>query len=550
MRALEHLPVARDEHGGDLRARGSLARDGDARVGAALPDARLVPSRSGRRPRPDRRLRLERVRASGRSTRGTSQTGTRRQVTDHPVGLDRRVPTLDGEGVALVPGRERRRVRAAGSCSRSTAASTEPVPRRHPARLERGARAGARASSPRRSQRPRRLRRLRLARRRRRRTSVYRSTESVRLGSVDEGGFLRGALSADGSLLCLEHAEHGDLIHPALRVIDPRTGDTVGEQLDEGMSLIAQLLVAGPGRPAARVRARARRRRAARRSGISRPASGATSSSTSTGAVFVADWWPDALGAPAREPLRGPRPTVPLRARDRRARRRSPTEPGFVWKARVRPDGRVWLLHEQGHRQRLVLDDTGDGDPVARRRALRPARPYESWHFENPHGQRVHGFFVTPDDSGGPFPVLMFVHGGPTWLDLDRWQPEVQAYVDAGFAVGTGQLPRLDRLRPRVARHADREHRRAGARGRERGARATSSPAASPIPSARSSAATRGAATSRCSSSGKHPELWTCGIAGVPVGDYEDGIRGALAAPAGVRPRAARRARRRRTCRS
>jgi dipeptidyl aminopeptidase/acylaminoacyl peptidase len=30
----------------------------------------------------------------------------------------------------------------------------------------------------------------------------------------------------------------------------------------------------------------------------------------------------------------------------------------------------------------------------------------------------------------------MFVHGGPTWLDLDRWQPEVQAYVDAGFAVG------------------------------------------------------------------------------------------------------------------
>ena len=30
----------------------------------------------------------------------------------------------------------------------------------------------------------------------------------------------------------------------------------------------------------------------------------------------------------------------------------------------------------------------------------------------------------------------MFVHGGPTSLDLDRWQPEVQAYVDAGFAVG------------------------------------------------------------------------------------------------------------------
>ena len=32
--------------------------------------------------------------------------------------------------------------------------------------------------------------------------------------------------------------------------------------------------------------------------------------------------------------------------------------------------------------------------------------------------------------------MMMLVHGGPTWLDTDRWSPEVQAYVDAGFAVG------------------------------------------------------------------------------------------------------------------
>src|SRR5207244_11541115 len=110
--------------------------------------------------------------------------------------------------------------------------------------------------------------------------------------------------------------------------------------------------------------------------------------------------------------------------------------PGVIWKARVRPGGQVWFLHEQGDRQRRVLDDTGatvlplHGEPSP------PARPYQSWHFANPHGQRVHGFFVTPDDSGGPFPVMMFVHGGPTWLDMDRWQPEVQAFVDVGFAVG------------------------------------------------------------------------------------------------------------------
>ena len=80
----------------------------------------------------------------------------------------------------------------------------------------------------------------------------------MRLGSVDDGGFLRGALSADGALLCLEHAEHGDLIHPALRVVDPRTGATVGELLDEGMSLAAKCWspVAGDQRLAFDARAR------------------------------------------------------------------------------------------------------------------------------------------------------------------------------------------------------------------------------------------------------------------------------------------------------
>jgi dipeptidyl aminopeptidase/acylaminoacyl peptidase len=31
----------------------------------------------------------------------------------------------------------------------------------------------------------------------------------------------------------------------------------------------------------------------------------------------------------------------------------------------------------------------------------------------------------------------MLVHGGPTWLDSDRWDPLVQAFVDHGYVVGT-----------------------------------------------------------------------------------------------------------------
>jgi len=348
---------------------------------------------------------------------------------------------------------------------------------------------------------------------------VYRSTESVRLGSVDEGGLLRGALSADGALLCLEHAEHGDLIHPALRVIDPRTGETVGEQLDEGRSLVAKCW--SPVQGDVRL-AFDNERTGEERPGIWDLASGerADLELDLEGAVFASDWWPDASALLLVNRFEG---------RDRLYRydlaggSLEPvwSEPGFVWKARVRPDGEVWLLHEQGHRQRVILDAAGEEIMSVGARA--PAgRPYESWHFENPHGQRVHGFFVTPDDSGGPFPALMFVHGGPTSLDLDRWQPEIQAYIDLGFAVGLvnyrgsigygrewrdtliGDIggPELEDVNAGLQDLVDRgiaDPTRAVIAGWSWGGYVT------------------------LLELGKHPELWACGMAGVPIGDYEDG---------------------------
>jgi dipeptidyl aminopeptidase/acylaminoacyl peptidase len=152
------------------------------------------------------------------------------------------------------------------------------------------------------------------------------------------------------------------------------------------------------------------------------------------GAVTAADWWPDASALLLLNIVEG-RSYVYRYDVASGALEQIATEPGFVWRARVRPDGRIWLLHEQGRRRRLVLDDSR-AEVVTMDGSAPEGRPYESWHFENEHGQGVHGFFVTPDDSGGPFPVLMFVHGGPTWFDLDRWEPEVQAYVDLGFVVG------------------------------------------------------------------------------------------------------------------
>jgi dipeptidyl aminopeptidase/acylaminoacyl peptidase len=60
---------------------------------------------------------------------------------------------------------------------------------------------------------------------------------------------------------------------------------------------------------------------------------------------------------------------------------------------------------------------------------------YQSWTFANRHGDRVHGFLATPQGDG-PFPTVLLVHGGPHWRDADAWNPQVQAFVDHGYAVG------------------------------------------------------------------------------------------------------------------
>jgi dipeptidyl aminopeptidase/acylaminoacyl peptidase len=444
-------------------------------------------------------------------------TNARRQVTDHPVGVIDGWPTLDGEGVVWFQdetGGEAGRWLVQPFVGGEVGAFLEGVPHGWSEGLAQAPGIVTAGLSDRNGfgvfvsldGAPA--------------TEIYRSADSVRLGSVDEGGFLRGALSADGSLLCLEHAEHGDLIHTALRVIDPRTGATVGDLLDEGMTLEAKSWSPVPGdqrlafdhelegdfRPGIWDLSTGERRNLA---------------VDLEGLVSVQDWWPDGSALLLRNRVEG---------RDRLFRYELEsgelepvsTEPGFVFKARVRPDRSVWLLHEQGHRPRLALDDSGEAVLGLTEEPMPPARAYTSWHFDNPHGQRVHGFYVTPDDSGGPFPVLMFVHGGPTALDLDRWQPEVQAYVDAGFAVGMvnyrgsvgygrewrdtliGNIggPELEDVNAGLRDLVDRgiaDPERAVVGGHSWGGYVT------------------------LLELGKHPDLWACGIAGVPIGDYEAG---------------------------
>jgi pimeloyl-ACP methyl ester carboxylesterase len=444
-------------------------------------------------------------------------TGGRRQVTDHSVGVIDGAPTLDGEGVLWFEdetGSEAGRWLVQPFAGGETRPFLDGVPHGWSGGLAQApgiVAAGLSDSdgfaiyvsldgAPARE--------------------IQRSVESVRIGSVDEGGFLLGGLSADGTLLCVEHSEHGDLIHPALRVLDPRTGATVGEQMDAGMSLQAKCWSPRPGDQ--------RLALDHEREGDERPAIWDLATGqrqdldlAADGPVFASDWWPGGSALLLVHRREG---------RDRLLRFDLSTgelevifdRSGIIWKARVRPDGQVWFLHELGQRRRLVLDAAGD-EVLRLEGGEAPAgRPYQSWHFTNQHGQRVHGFYVTPNDDGGPYPVVMLVHGGPTWLDMDRWQPDVQAVVDAGFAVGmvnyrgsTGYGREWRDVLIGNIGGPELEDVNAGLRDLiERGI-------ADPERTVVAGYSWGGYVT--LLELGKHPELWRCGVAGVPVGDYEAG---------------------------
>jgi dipeptidyl aminopeptidase/acylaminoacyl peptidase len=113
----------------------------------------------------------------------------------------------------------------------------------------------------------------------------------------------------------------------------------------------------------------------------------------------------------------------------------------------------------------------------------------------------------------------MYVHGGPTWLDLDRWDRWVQSLADAGFlvglvnhrgSVGFGREWR-DSLIGNVGR-PETEDIVAGHDDLVR--RGLADPARSVI----GGWSWRGYLT--LFAAGTHPERFVAGVAGVPVADY------------------------------
>jgi dipeptidyl aminopeptidase/acylaminoacyl peptidase len=261
---------------------------------------------------------------------------------------------------------------------------------------------------------------------------IYRNPEPAGVGSEwPQGG---GGLSPDGALVCIHHSEHGDIDRQALRVLDSRSGETAGDQVDRELRMEA---VAWS--PAAGAR---RLLFTQERSGIERPAIWDLDTRERidlaledvVGPVIPQAWTPDGTRVLAHhdpgeginrllivDPASGGSEEVVSHA-------------GTIHQSGFRPDGEVWYRGDSSVEPPSVRDVAGatllglPTDPP-------PAGTRSRWlSWTNPVGDRITGFITTPAGSA-PFPTIASIHGGPEWHHTDLWDPGLQAFVDEGFAI-------------------------------------------------------------------------------------------------------------------
>jgi dipeptidyl aminopeptidase/acylaminoacyl peptidase len=265
---------------------------------------------------------------------------------------------------------------------------------------------------------------------------IHRDVDQLGIGGTDfhiEGFDLAG-LSSDEGLLCVSAAQDGDNIHRKLLVFDLETG-AVAAELADGPGLGLDAFAWSP------VTNDRRLVILHEREDLARPAIWDLATGERTdlevdlpGEVIPVDWWPDGTAILVGHLFRG-----------RSALHRLDLEAGTLTEilhprgevsgARVRPDGSVWMQISSGHSAPQLLDDGGRVLLEPDRAGFREGRPYREWLFRNPGGDLVQGWLVVPEGEG-PFPTYLHVHGGPSWLYEDTWQPEAQMLVDAGFLVG------------------------------------------------------------------------------------------------------------------
>ncbi|MFI6848338.1 prolyl oligopeptidase family serine peptidase [Kitasatospora sp. NBC_00085] len=275
------------------------------------------------------------------------------------------------------------------------------------------------------------------------------AAEAVEIYRHEEYGGV-GDLSYDSTLLAIDHTEHGDAMHSAIRIVRLTDGATVAE-LDEvtgrddprGVACLGFAPVEGDTRLLV----------AHQRTGRWEPMI-----------------WDVATGAETALPLRDeqgrelpgdvsaqwrPGATALLVEHEYEARSelfsfsleeapgdggrltRLETPRGTVGGATPRPDGTVEFLWSSAAEPSAVRSTAGTVVLRAPGSVPPGSVPVEDVWVDGPGG-RVHALVQRPAGAGrgdGPFPTVFEIHGGPTHHDSDSFAAGPAAWLDHGFAV-------------------------------------------------------------------------------------------------------------------
>nr|WP_307717769.1 prolyl oligopeptidase family serine peptidase [Streptomyces sp. V4I23] len=254
---------------------------------------------------------------------------------------------------------------------------------------------------------------------------IYRHRESAGVGD----------LSHDGTLLAIEHTEHGDAMHSALRVLK-LDGEVVAE-LDDTENGTAELGLEVLG--FAPVDGDTRLLVGHQRRGRWEPMIWDVMTGEQTGLAIDlpgdvnAEWYPDgsALLVAHDFEARGELWRYDLAAHELT---RIETPAGSVSGATARPDRTVEYLWSSAARAPQVRSTKGGVvlDPPGMKAPS--SVPVEDAWVEGPGG-RIHALVQKPAGASGPLPTVFEIHGGPTWHDSDSFAAGPAAWIDHGYAV-------------------------------------------------------------------------------------------------------------------
>jgi len=259
---------------------------------------------------------------------------------------------------------------------------------------------------------------------------IYRHAES--------GGV--GDLSEDGTLIVVEHTEHGDAMHSSLRVVRldgsavAELDDTRGGQEELGLECLGFAPVAGDTRLLV-----AHQRRGRWEPMVWDVATGEeTALAIELPGDVAAEWYPDGSALLVVHSYQA-RSEIFRYELATGALSRLQTPAGSVSGATARPDGTVEFLWSSAAEPSEVRSTTGATvleAPAGKNGHSRApsSLPVEDVWVEGPGG-RVHALVQKPLDGDGPFPTVFEIHGGPTWHDSDAFAAGPAAWLDHGFAV-------------------------------------------------------------------------------------------------------------------